>query len=67
MDSILNQLPLLKSKHKNYFPPTYIINIKPFPINWIDTNIKNSYGIILDDLLAGIYTIIILILINGFI
>ena len=41
--------------------------IKPFPINWIDSNIKNSYGIILDDLFAGIYTIIILILINGFI
>ena len=41
--------------------------IKPFPINWIDKNIKNSYGIIIDDIIAGIYTIIILALINVFI
>ena len=41
--------------------------LKPFPINWVDKNIKNSYGIILDDIIAGIYTIIILISINAFI
>ena len=41
--------------------------LKPFPINWIDKNMKNSYGIILDDIMAGIYTIIILISINAFI
>ena len=40
--------------------------IKPFPANWIDKNIKNSYGIIIDDIIAGIYTIIILALINVF-
>ena len=41
--------------------------IKPFPANWIDKNLKNSYGIILDDIVAGIYTIIILALINVFV
>ena len=41
--------------------------IKPFPANWVDKNMKNSYGIILDDMIAGIYTITILILINVFI
>ena len=41
--------------------------IKPFPANWIDQNMKNSYGIIFDDIIAGIYTIIILALINVFI
>ena len=41
--------------------------IKPFPIKWIDNKIQNSYGIILDDIIAGIYTIIILALINVFI
>ena len=41
--------------------------IKPFPINWIDKNIKNSYGIIIDDIIAGIYTIILLAVINVFI
>ena len=41
--------------------------IKPFPANWIDKKMKNSYGIIVDDIIAGIYTIIILALINVFI
>ena len=41
--------------------------LKPFPANWIDKNLKNSYGIILDDIVAGIYTIIILALINVFV
>ena len=41
--------------------------IKPFPIGWIDKNLKNSFGVILDDILAGVYTVIILKLINEFI
>jgi len=41
--------------------------IKPFPANWVDRKMKNSYGIIIDDIIAGIYTIIILTLINVFI
>ena len=41
--------------------------IKPFPANWIDNNMKNSYGVIVDDIIAGIYTIIILALINVFV
>ena len=41
--------------------------LKIFPINWIDKNIKNSFGVVLDDLLAGVYSIIILYSINVFI
>ena len=41
--------------------------VKPFPANWIDKNMKSSYGILLDDIIAGIYTIIVLFLINVFI
>jgi len=41
--------------------------LKPFPANWIDKNMKNSYGIILDDIVAGIYTIITLAFINVFV
>ena len=41
--------------------------LKPFPANWIDKNMINSYGIILDDIVAGIYTIITLALINVFV
>ena len=40
---------------------------KPFPISYVDNNIKGALGIILDDVLAGIYTTIILMLIFFFI
>tara|TARA_Y100001980_G_C14327138_1_gene145790 strand:- start:226 stop:549 length:324 start_codon:yes stop_codon:yes gene_type:complete len=34
--------------------------LKPFPINYIDKNIKNGLGVVLDDIIAGIYTTIVL-------
>ena len=34
--------------------------LKPYPINHIDKNMKNGFGVILDDLLAGFFTLIIL-------
>ena len=37
---------------------------KFFPANYIQNNFKNSFGVIFDDIIAGIYTIIIIILIN---
>ncbi len=39
---------------------------KPFPINYVDNNITGSLGIMLDDILAGIYSILILSLIFFF-
>ena len=33
---------------------------KPFPINYVDNNTKGALGIMLDDILAGIYTVIAL-------
>ena len=36
---------------------------KPFPINYIDKNIQGSLGIMLDDIFASFYSIIILTLI----
>ena len=41
--------------------------LKIFPINWVDKYIKNSFGVVLDDLLAGVYSIIVLYSINVFI
>ena len=41
--------------------------LKIFPINWVDKNIKNSFGVVLDDLLAGVYSIIVLYSFNVFI
>ena len=32
--------------------------VKPFPVNYVDNNVKGSLGIMLDDILASIYTII---------
>lgn len=40
---------------------------KIFPANYIDKNIKNGYGVILDDIVAAIYTILILGILNAFI
>ena len=34
--------------------------LKPYPINYVDKNIKNGFGIILDDLIAGLFTLIVL-------
>lgn len=33
--------------------------VKPWPISWIDSNIKGAYGIILDDVVAGIGALLI--------
>ena len=40
--------------------------LKIYPANIIDKKMKNSFGVILDDLVASIYTIFILFLINVF-
>ena len=29
--------------------------VKPWPISWVDKNIKNGPGILIDDLLAGLF------------
>ena len=39
---------------------------KPFPISYIDNNIKGALGIMLDDILAGIFTIITLAIVFFF-
>ena len=35
---------------------------KPFPINFIDKKYKNSFGVIFDDVAAGLYTVLTLII-----
>ena len=40
--------------------------LKPFPINLVDKKMKNGLGVVLDDLLAGIYVIIIFALFGHF-
>ena len=36
--------------------------LKPFPINYFDKKYKNTFGIMLDDILAGFYVVLTLIL-----
>lgn len=58
--------------HLNYYTILILIFVffrffdilKPFPISWIDKKINNYFGVILDDIVAGIYSIICLIIIN---
>ena len=35
---------------------------KPFPISFFDKNFKNSFGVILDDVIAGLYVVLTLII-----
>ena len=48
-------------------PLALIWSIKIFPANYIDKNLKNGYGVIMDDIVAGIYTIFTLMILNVFI
>ena len=40
--------------------------LKIFPANVVDKRLKSAFGVILDDLIAGIYTIIILYTLNAY-
>jgi phosphatidylglycerophosphatase A len=40
---------------------------KVFPLNYIDKKFKNGYGVIFDDIFAGIYTILTMVTLNAFI
>ena len=34
--------------------------LKPYPINYIDKNYKNGFGVVFDDIIAGVFTTIVL-------
>ena len=36
---------------------------KPYPINIVDRNMKNGFGVMLDDVIAGIYSSVILLIV----
>ena len=36
--------------------------LKPFPVSFFDKNFKNSFGVIMDDVCAGLYVVAILVL-----
>ena len=34
---------------------------KPYPVSYYDKNFKNSFGVIMDDICAGLYVVVILV------
>ena len=36
--------------------------VKPFPVNYFDKNFKNSFGVVMDDVCAGLYVVAVLVL-----
>ena len=38
--------------------------LKPFPVSYFDKNYKNYFGIIMDDIMAGLYSMILIYLIS---
>tara|TARA_B100001996_G_scaffold336861_1_gene288390 strand:- start:1619 stop:2110 length:492 start_codon:yes stop_codon:yes gene_type:complete len=41
--------------------------VKPFPVSYYEKNFKNSFGVIMDDVCAGLYVVLILVLYMVFI
>ena len=55
-----------------FFISIYAVNIfilfrifditKPYPVSYYDKNFKNSFGVIMDDVCAGLYVVAVLVL-----
>tara|TARA_B100000787_G_scaffold107664_1_gene79962 strand:+ start:289 stop:792 length:504 start_codon:yes stop_codon:yes gene_type:complete len=39
----------------------YFDIMKPFPVSYFDKNFKNSFGVIMDDIVAGLYVVLTLV------
>ena len=36
--------------------------LKPYPVNYYDKNFKNGFGVVMDDVCAGLYVVAVLVL-----
>ena len=49
-----------------YFTMFFLFRIfdiaKPYPVSYYDKNFKNSFGVIMDDVCAGLYVVVVLVL-----
>ena len=59
------------SKETNHVLTSYFIMfilfrifdiVKPYPVSYYDKNFKNSFGVIMDDVAAGLYVVAVLVL-----
>ena len=65
----LNQSNQLSSQIEIYYIISFIFFrffdiVKPFPVSYFDKNFKNYFGIIMDDIMAGFYTMFVIFLIS---
>ena len=44
-----------------FFLFRYFDIMKPFPVNFFDKNFKNSFGVIMDDVCAGLYVVLTMV------
>lgn len=65
----LSQNNLLSLQIEIYYVLSFIFFrffdiLKPFPVSYFDKNFKNYFGIIMDDIMAGFYSMILIYLIS---
>ena len=65
----LNQTNQLSIQIEIYYVLSFIFFrffdiLKPFPVSYFDKNFKNYFGIIMDDIMAGLYSMLLIYLIS---
>ena len=65
----LNQTNQLSMQIEIYYLLSFIFFrffdiLKPFPVSYFDKNFKNYFGIIMDDIMAGFYSMLLIYLIS---
>ena len=65
----LNQINQIGTPIEIYYILSFVIFrffdiLKPFPVSYFDKKHKNYFGIIMDDIMAGLYSIILIYLIS---
>tara|TARA_B110001450_G_C17538718_1_gene447744 strand:- start:295 stop:786 length:492 start_codon:yes stop_codon:yes gene_type:complete len=65
----LNQNYLISIQIEIYYVLSFIFFrffdiLKPFPVSYFDKNYKNYFGIIMDDIMAGLYSMLLIYLIS---
>ena len=65
----LNQTNQISMQIEIYYIISFLVFrffdiFKPFPVSYFDKNFKNYFGIIMDDIMAGFYTMLVIYLIS---
>jgi phosphatidylglycerophosphatase A len=65
----LNQANQLSLQIEIYYVLSFVFFrffdiLKPFPVSYFDKNFKNYFGIIMDDIMAGLYSMLLIYLIS---